>query len=103
MYKSKQINTMNKPKITSIETVNKLAYELCDKFQDVTEEFAHTHPEFNVVAAIGAANCYISSMLVQAPNKREALKTLDSSVEIIRNLINQTPDCFFGNRPISAN
>lgn len=103
MYKSKQINIMNKPKTPSVETVNKLAYELCNKFLDVTEEFAHTHPEFNVVAAIGAANCYISSLLVQAPNKREAQKTLDSSVEIIRNCINQTPDCFFGNRPISVN
>lgn len=74
---------------------NALAYLLNNEFQKTTERFKKTHPEMTLNAVIGAANIFIATMHCNAPTKGEALEVLEQNFNIIRELINGTPDVFF--------
>lgn len=74
---------------------NALAYLLNNEFQKATDKFKKTHPGMTLNAVIGATNIFIASMHCNAPTKGEALKVLEQNFNIIRELINGTPDVFF--------
>lgn len=97
----------NKPKHfkkPSEQDANDLAYELSNELQDATEKFAQRHEcEMSVKIALGAANVYMASWLTHAPSREEALKSLDICADIVRNLIETTPDFFFNHGNLSAN
>ncbi len=74
---------------------NTLAYLLNDEFQKTTDRFKKTHPAMTINAVMGAANVFIASLHCNAPTKGEALKVLEQNFNIIREVINGTPDAFF--------
>lgn len=78
------------------EQKNNLAYMLAGELIKTADKFARKCPKSDHSVALGAGNTYIASILVGAPTKADALKTLDDCVALMRNAINQTPDSFFG-------
>lgn len=75
---------------------NQLSYRLNEHLSNATDEFIQENPEADVFTLIGAANIYLSSLIVNASNRQLAIKTLEECHAIQRNLINNTPDSFFG-------
>ncbi|MDE6444758.1 MAG: hypothetical protein K2K64_10125 [Muribaculaceae bacterium] len=81
----------------NLEEKNSLAFLLHKELLKTAEKFTKKCPKGNDADVIlGAANCYIAGFLVNAPNKEEALKTLDQCRDVMREMINATPDSFFG-------
>lgn len=74
---------------------NALAYLLNNEFQKTTDRFKKTHPAMTLNVVMGAANVFIASLHCNAPSKVEALKVLEQNFNIIRKVINGTPDAFF--------
>lgn len=76
---------------------NELAYLLQEELMKTAEQFARNCPAANdPTVGIGAGNAFLAALLFQAPNKTTAMQTLESCHEIIRNLIENAPDSFFG-------
>ena len=81
----------------NIEEKNNLAFLLHKELLKAAEKFTKKCPKANNADVIlGAGNCYIAGFLVNAPSKAEALKTLDQCRDVMREMINATPDSFFG-------
>lgn len=83
-------------KTTQTPDQNQLAYMLADKLQDTALEFGMTHRNVNINVMIGAANCFLGSWLIHAPNRQKALEGLEMCAGIIRSMIEQTSDSMFG-------
>lgn len=77
---------------------NALAYKLNEKLINTTDKFRREHPKMSINAIFGAANVYIAGWLSNASNKAAALEMLEANCEIMRNLINATPDSMFGHK-----
>lgn len=75
---------------------NQLAFMLNDKLQNATDKFVREHRAININGIIGAANAYLAMWLTHAPSKADAMKALDEDVKILRNILDKTPDEFFG-------
>lgn len=75
---------------------NQLAYLLADKLFRATDKFVREHRAINLNGVIGAGNQYLASQFVHAPSKQEALAQLEKDFDIIRGLIEATPENFFG-------
>lgn len=75
---------------------NNLAYLLNEELLKTVEEFMKKCPKAAPSVILGAGSLYITGFLVCAPTKEKALETLDSCVKLMRNIINMTPDDFFG-------
>lgn len=81
----------------NLDEKNNLAYLLHKELLKTAEKFVRKCPKANNADVIlGGGNCYIAGFLVNAPSKEEAIKTLDQCHEVIRKLIEATPDSFFG-------
>lgn len=77
---------------------NQLAYMLVDKLFRATDKFIREHRTININGVIGAGNQYLASQFVHAPSKQEALAELEKDFDIIRGLIEATPENFFGQK-----
>lgn len=75
---------------------NQLAYMLADEFQKTVIKFTRKCPAININGIIGAANIFIASWHTRAPNKEIALQAVEKSFAIIREILNTTPEYFFG-------
>ena len=81
----------------NIEEKNNLAFLLHKELLKTAEKFTKKCPKGNNADVIlGAGNCYIAGFLVNAPSKEEAIKTLDQCRDVMRSMIEATPDDFFG-------
>lgn len=75
---------------------NALAYMLANKLHDTAHKFCMKHQVANINAMLGAANIFLGTWLTHAPNREKALEGLDMCVDVIRSMIEQTPDDMFG-------
>lgn len=75
---------------------NDLAYQLANALNDAAEEFVKNHPQTAIPAMMGAGNIFLTGLCTNAPNKKEALKTLKENYKIMEGCLNSTPDAFFG-------
>lgn len=82
---------------------NSLAYLLSNELQKTTEKFKKAHPFLSINGIMGAANIFLATWHVNAPTRTEALETLEQNFELIRNLINNTPEAFFGGKTPNLN
>ena len=79
-----------------MEQKNNLAYLLHKELLKTAEKFAKKCPKADAEVILGAGNMYIPGFLVNAPTKDAAKETLEDCIEVMRNLIEVTPDNFFG-------
>lgn len=82
--------------VKSIDDKDYMAYLLHKELLETAEKFAEACPKADADVILGAGNLYIAGFLINAPTKQEALKTLESCVEIMRRAIDVTPDNLFG-------
>lgn len=71
---------------------NMLAYELNQRLVDAVESFRMAHPTMSINVVFGAANVFMAGWLSNAPSKEAAHEMLDANYQVMRNLINSTPD-----------
>ena len=81
------------------EQKNNLAYLLHKELLKTAGKFAKKCPKADAGVILGAGNMYITGFLINAPTKDAAMETLENCVEIMRGLIEVTPDSFFGAGP----
>lgn len=81
--------------MNTLDEKNNLAYLLHKELFKTVEKFMRKYPKCDGNVVLGAGNIYMAGYLINAPSKDEALKTLDANIELMRNLIDQTPDDFF--------
>lgn len=82
--------------MTPQEQQTNLGYMLAGKLHDATVKFVREHRAININGIIGAANVYLASQFSTAPSKQEALDNLEHDFDIIRGLIEVTPEAMFG-------
>lgn len=83
--------------MNTLEQSNTLAYRLNKALMDATDQFCADHPrQVDIPIVLGAANIYIAGLVANAPSKQMALQTLADCHKIQQDLINSTPDSFFG-------
>lgn len=75
---------------------NNLAVLLHQELLKTAEKFSKKCPKADADVILGAGNLYIAGFLVNAPTKQAAKESLESCIEVMRNLIEVTPDSFFG-------
>ncbi len=74
------------------DKINQLAYRLNERLIAVTEQFfKENQNNQNIFIAIGAANVYISSWLMNAPHRQLAIETLKECHTIQSNMIASAP------------
>lgn len=83
-------------KYAKMDEQNNLAYLLHKELLKTAEKFMKKCPNADHNVILGAGNLYIAGFLINAPSKEKAKESLDSCVEVMRQLIESTPDNFFG-------
>lgn len=79
----------------TMEQKNNLAHLLHKELLKTAEKFMKKCPKADAEVILGAGNMYITGFLVNAPSKDAAKETLENCIEVMRNLIEVTPDSFF--------
>lgn len=75
---------------------NNLAYQLHSELLKTAGKFSKKCPKTDAEVILGAGNMYVAGFLINAPSKEEALRTLESCYETMKNLLDVTPDYMFG-------
>ncbi|MBD5351887.1 MAG: hypothetical protein HDR86_03560 [Bacteroides sp.] len=76
---------------------NNLAYRLHEYLMAATEQFEAENPgKVDISIMLGAANIFLTGLLVNAPSKALAKETLAECHHIQTRLIDATPNHFFG-------
>ena len=85
------------PKI-QLPDQNTLAYLLNTELNKEVTRFMRNHRGVTINAIMGAAHLFLTSWLIHAPKKEQALQALEESIQIMRKFIEDTPDSMFGQK-----
>lgn len=86
----------------TIQEIDKRAFELFNLLYDTTNEYIAPFGNGSEAAAIvsGAANLYMASYVTNAANRQAALELVAEQVDIVTQLVQNTPEEWFTTRQL---